>query len=533
MSRVFPDSREWVMSPIAFTFVLHTLHSLHPDDRVTLAPRDDTVVREVERVMMRASSLLVLVGCVAACDVLTDPDDVAMAESSGDDASSPEGDDEAEGAASSGAAEDDESSATPAEDTSGASASAGEGHDTSGAEGSTSSGWGSSSGDATGTGSTGSTGSDDTTGTTGSTGGESTSGSESSTTGSGSSGGSESSGSTGGDPPVFDDGPPAGNPDGHCEIPADAGLENVSNPTTVVGDGTPASCTGDAFIEAVAGGGVITFDCGPEPVVIELDRPAKVFNDTGPEIVIDGGGLVTLSGGGTTRILYMNTCDQAQRWTTDHCQDQDHPRLTVQNLTFVNGNSKSEGEYDGGGAIWARGGRLKVVNSRFFNNECADTGPDVGGAAVRALSQYNGLPVYVVNSTFGGDEGYGNVCSNGGGISSIGVSWSIYNSLFSHNRAIGNGGNPAASGTPGGGSGGAIYNDGRTMTLSLCGTAIHDNEVNTHGSAIFFVSNDHTGDIEIEDSVITNNVGGSWYPAYPQLSHHSDTPVRVTNSVIE
>ena len=37
------------------------------------------------------------------------------------------------------------------------------------------------------------------------------------------------------------------------------------------------------------------------------------------------------------------------------------------------------------------------------------------------------------------------------------------------------GGNPAQAGTPGGGSGGAIYNDGNTMTLSLCGTTITDN----------------------------------------------------------
>jgi hypothetical protein len=31
-------------------------------------------------------------------------------------------------------------------------------------------------------------------------------------------------------------------------------------------------------------------------VIITLDRTARIFNDTGPEIVIDGGGLVTLSG---------------------------------------------------------------------------------------------------------------------------------------------------------------------------------------------------------------------------------------------
>lgn len=330
-----------------------------------------------------------------------------------------------------------------------------------------------------------------------------------------------------------DDGPPAGNPEGDCGVPAEAGLEDTSNPTTVVGDGTPQSCTADAFIDAVAGGGIITFDCGPDPVTITLDRPAKVFNDTGPEIVIDGAGLVTLDGGGTTRILYMNTCDENQVWTTPMCDNQDHPRLTVQNLTFQNGNSKAEEEFDGGGAIWVRGGRFKVINSRFFNNTCASEGPDVGGAGIRVFSQHEGRPVYVVNSTFGGAQGYGNDCANGGGISSIGVSWTIINSLFSHNQAVGNGGNPAKPGTPGGGSGGAIYNDGNTMTLSLCGTRIEDNEVTTHGSAIFFVSNDHTGDIRIERSVITNNRGGNWYPTYPQISNHDDTPIEVIDSIIE
>ncbi len=329
------------------------------------------------------------------------------------------------------------------------------------------------------------------------------------------------------------DGPPAGNPDGDCPVPAAAGLADSTSPRTVVGTGAPASCTADAFISAVALGGVVTFDCGPDPVTITLDRPAKIFNDTGPEIVIDGGGLVTLNGGGTTRILYMNTCDEAQHWTTPNCNDQDHPRLTVQNITFLGGNSRGEAEHDGGGAIWARGGRLKVVNARFFNNVCADDGPDVGGAAIRTFDQFQDEPVYVVNTTFGGADGFGNTCSNGGGVSSIGVSWSIYNSLFSHNHAIGVGGNPAQAGTPGGGSGGAIYNDGNTMTLTLCGVKIQHNVVTTHGSAIFFVSNDHSGDIHIEKSVITDNEGGSWYPTYPQISNHDDTPITVIDSTIE
>ncbi|MBD3240500.1 MAG: hypothetical protein GF331_07930 [Chitinivibrionales bacterium] len=328
------------------------------------------------------------------------------------------------------------------------------------------------------------------------------------------------------------DGPPAGNPNGHYAVPAEAFPEDISSPDHVLGDGTPGSCTPEAFIDAVAQGGTIVFDCGPDPVTITLDRPAKVFNDQAPDIVIDGGGLVTLSGGGTTRILYMNTCDQNQVWTTPHCQDQDHPRLTVQNLTFVDGNSRGETEYTGGGAIWARGGRLKIVNCRFFNNTCDSLGPDVGGAAVRAFSQYQDLPIFVVNTTFGGAAGYGNYGANGGGISSIGVSWSLYNCHFSHNRAIGNGGNPAQSGTPGGGSGGAIYNDGNTMTLSLYNCLLEYNQVNAYGAAIFFVSNDHSGTLRIINSVSRNNVGGSWH-ILPGISMHSDTKREIVNSTIE
>ena len=50
---------------------------------------------------------------------------------------------------------------------------------------------------------------------------------------------------------------------------------------------------------------------------------------------------------------------------------------------------------------------------------------------------------------------------------------------------------------------------------------------------MFFVSNDHSGKIVIEDSIITNNVGGSWYPTYPQISNHDDTPITVKNSLTE
>lgn len=334
-------------------------------------------------------------------------------------------------------------------------------------------------------------------------------------------------------PTAPDGNPPAGWQGATPDIPAEAQAEDSSQPDWVIGDGTPQSCTSEAVVEGVAEGGIITFDCGPEPIIIEMRQTAKIRNDSGPEIVLDGGGLVTLSGMGERRILYMNTCDEDQVWTTSHCNNQDHPSLTVQNLTFVDANSGSEKEYDGGGAIWVRGGRFKVANSRFFNNVCQESGPDVGGGAIRVFSQYESKPVFVVNSTFGGAAGLGNRCANGGALSSIGVSWTILGSVLSYNEATGDGGNPALSGTVGGGSGGAIYNDGNTMTLTIGDSLVEFNEVNAYGSAIFFVSNDHSGDIVISDSTITNNIGGSWYPKYPQISHHDDTPITVTNSVVE
>ena len=130
----------------------------------------------------------------------------------------------------------------------------------------------------------------------------------------------------------------------------------------------------------------------------------------------------------------------------------------------------------------------------------------MGGAAIRLLSHYEGLPVYITQATFGGAPDLGNVCSNGGGLSSIGVSYTVLNSLFSHNRAIGSGANPQRPGTPsGGGCGGGIYNDGNTFAPRRCGTRTQDNSANESGGAIFFVSNDTSDDLVIENSVLAAN----------------------------
>ena len=60
------------------------------------------------------------------------------------------------------------------------------------------------------------------------------------------------------------------------------GGRHLATRTGSIGNGTPASCTSAAVVEAVAAGGIITFDCGPDPVTITMTATAKVRNDNGP-----------------------------------------------------------------------------------------------------------------------------------------------------------------------------------------------------------------------------------------------------------
>ena len=323
----------------------------------------------------------------------------------------------------------------------------------------------------------------------------------------------------------------AGNPSGKVKVPTAGRAVSTAKPNRVIGTGTPESCTSEAVVSAVAKGGKIVFKCGSNPVTIIMKATAKVRN-TSSLVVLDGGGRVTLSGDGKRRILYQNTCDQAQVWTTSHCQDQKYPRLVVQNLTFADGDSTGQHtEGGGGGAIFVRGGRFSVVNSTFVRNKCDSTGPDLGGAAIRVLSQYHNQPVYVTSSTFGGAAGQGGICSNGGALSSIGVSWVVLNSLFSYNSAIGHGANPARKNTPGGGSGGAIYADGNKFSIRIAGTRIEHNHAKEGGGAIFFVSNNRTGTLRIESSTLRSNPSdGFWTRGYTGIFFLGSGKPKVTGS---
>jgi hypothetical protein len=285
--------------------------------------------------------------------------------------------------------------------------------------------------------------------------------------------GDDSSGGGGDDGGVL---PDAAVPVARCNAPP---LADISTPTTVIGDGTAASCTAAALQTAAAAGGIITFACGAAPVTITVTSTVMITKAA----VIDGGGLVTLSGGNTARILYL---DSDYNTAT--------PRLTVQRLTFKDGKSAATGEdtAQGGAAIYRDGGSLTVIDSTFENNHAPATGQDVAGGAIYG---FGGGETVIVGSTF-----RGNAASDGGAVGSLNGDLTVINTNFSDNAATGTGGNPGN-----GGCGGALYMDGRDEAASLCGVTVRHNTAGAIGGGFFRVSNDHTGSFAMDRSTVDDN----------------------------
>ena len=332
--------------------------------------------------------------------------------------------------------------------------------------------------------------------------------------------------------------PDFGNPAGHFYVPPAGRAVDTGRPNHVIGDGTPAGCTSAGVVRAVAAGGVITFNCGTRPVTIVMSATAEVIK-TRHRVVLDGGGLITLSGAGKRRILYSDTC--AGKWSTDDCVDQPFPQVVVQNITFEDGYDGAHqatctanapacwyGGVDGGGAIYVEGGQFKAVNTRFIDNRCYAYGPDLGGGAIRALAQYQNRPVYITGDTFSGGR-----CSNGGALSSISVQWDVLNSQFTGNQAIGWGANPASRGTPGGGSGGAIYLDGKDDNVLIAGTAMDGNTAREGGGAVFDVVDVGWGTLKFNQSHLQGNTSGQFqtFPGvYYDLDGHDRAPVMIEST---
>ena len=181
--------------------------------------------------------------------------------------------------------------------------------------------------------------------------------------------------------------------------------------SAVVGTGTPASCTEAALDAAVtvANGsfGIVTFNCGAAPVVIVLSHERALANG----VIVDGGNLVTLSGGNFTRIFQLFQGSAVE----------------IRNLQLVNGSAA------GGGAILSLGSSEDPSSLTLSNVRLADNTSTLYGGAV-AVAQTH---LAIVNSRI---EGNTAGAEGGGGISANSATLTLTNVDFAHNTAAGEGG---------------------------------------------------------------------------------------------
>lgn len=319
----------------------------------------------------------------------------------------------------------------------------------------------------------------------------------------------------------------AGQQPSTCVIPI--GPADVSQPKTVVGTGSPSSCTEQALAAAIAAGGVITFNCGPGPAVILLTHTHQFRNDMNS--VVDGGNKVELRGNGTFRLFLARSADGPWYGGTPPFYKSTRTSVTFQNITISNGRSAgtvipppppgsspscSQGvDLDGGGGmIFVRDMALHVFNSRMINNHGPTLGPDVAGGAIYALGS---LDVVISGSTFEGND-----ASNGGAVGTLMSDATLVGNVFQNNHAIGRDGNYdiAASGCPirydqyqtgSGGSGGAVYFGGQATSrgIAICGNTFRGNSggPGAMGGALWGAGDQGTQDLSISQSEFEGNQG--------------------------
>ena len=208
----------------------------------------------------------------------------------------------------------------------------------------------------------------------------------------------------------------------------------------VVGTGTPQSCTESAFDMALAGGGVVTFNCGAAPQTIVLSSE-KIISFTAS---VDGGGLITFSGGHTTRLFNV----------------QAGGTLTLTNLTLTAGNA---GASNGGAIAIGAAGTVALTNVTLSDNSAAAGAGiyNMSGSAMllnvtlsgnAASGSGGGLfvgsgPVtmgttQLINVTFSG-----NTAANGGGLHDFCTGVTLVNVTLRGNSASASGGGLSAAST--------------------------------------------------------------------------------------
>lgn len=255
---------------------------------------------------------------------------------------------------------------------------------------------------------------------------------------------------------------------------------------TVLGNGMPGSVTTAQIQAALDVGGAIVFNVGSAPTTIVVSTTLVASRET----VLDGAGVVTLSGGNARRILSIVNPNPAMNAPTF--------RVTLQNIGLANAtiaDGRGAAIYKHQGAEFPNKVSLKLANCHFEDNAAPLDGSsqDDGGGALYAELM---LRIDIGNCTFARNSG-----SNGGAVYSLGTPRvNIVDSVFSANQAIGTGGNPGN-----GGNAGALGIDGANRLVDVCRTRFADNTSNAFGAGFFSVMYDQTSRTRFEDVLFQHN----------------------------
>jgi hypothetical protein len=301
----------------------------------------------------------------------------------------------------------------------------------------------------------------------------------------------------------------------------------------VVADATVTNCTQATLTSAIAAGGVVTLDCGA-PTTVHVTTTLNITTDT--ELV--GVGDVTLDGGGTTRVLFVQL----------------GVALTLRNLTIANGFDANLGggvasqgaltvedsAFSGnttnalGGAIASAsdddvtltnttfsgnsagsGGAVAVVSvinptppgTVFAVTNCVFSNNQAGGESAQGGAIFSaGFPLEITDSSFDSNRAVSTTTGTGGAVFATGLSLTVTNSSFRNNSAVSNSVSPANATSVGGaifnGSAMLVISDSTFSANSAEATSVGDNlAASSDGGAVFSGSND----VSITGSTFNDN----------------------------
>ncbi|HEY2092173.1 MAG TPA: choice-of-anchor Q domain-containing protein [Thermoanaerobaculia bacterium] len=296
---------------------------------------------------------------------------------------------------------------------------------------------------------------------------------------------------------------------------------------TVVGSGTPSSCTESALAAAIPAGGIITFNCGAGQQTIPFTFTLVVGSGNPPvtingndSIIFDGTGITTgmiAIFGGTTAlpdVAFRHLVIANGNITTGLNAGgaiQNFGNLTLDTVTLRNNHSAGAGAIfqepcngcltptlyatrclfqnnsTGGGAISIQGGIAGIAQSTFVGNSAGSAG---------AIQIY-GNSTFQVDATIDSCAFVNNsATSYGGGAIAIellnpGSVVHIVNDTFTGNSV------------PASGYGAAIYAAAEPVSITNC--TIAGNNGGTAGGAVYFAARASA----MNNTIIASNSGGN------------------------